>query len=184
MCDLETMSNVGNSVICSVGLVHCNIITGETGDTFYRVIDIQEQIDDGFNINADTLYWWLSQSDGARQGIIGKGQPTLTRVCSSIIKWLNSLGNPKKFRLWGNGASFDNAILRTAFANKGFEFPIDFWNDRDMRTVVGYCPDEMVRNWKIKNQRIGTYHNALDDAKYQVKLCSYIHKELGVKEIY
>ena len=53
-----------------------------------------------------------------------------------------------------------------------------------MRTIVGFYPPQLQQKWKRENPRKGTYHNALDDAKYQVAYCSHILQELGVEELY
>jgi exodeoxyribonuclease VIII len=105
-------------------------------------------------------------------------------MCASLNTYLQLCGNPERFRLWGNGASFDNAIIRNVYAVQGYKFPIPFWNDRDMRTIVGFYPDQLAIEWKRNNLRKGTHHNALDDAKHQVRYCNHILQELGVKQLY
>ena len=184
MVDLETMDNIGSSAIVSIGAVQCNLITGEIGEEYYRVVDLNGQEKYGRTIDPQTLYWWLGQSQGARDGLLAPGKILLEEMCKSFAHWIEYLEFPKTKRLWGNGASFDNAIVRSAFKSVGVDFPIPFWQDRDMRTIVGFFPKSMQEDWKWKNLRKGTYHNALDDAKYQVRYCSHILQELGVKELY
>lgn len=186
MIDLETLDNVASSAIVSIGAVECNIITGEIGSEFYRVVDLGDQLTRGLSLNASTLQWWMKQSDSARQVFDDERNRELpAKVCESYIKWINSLtANNDSIRIWGNGASFDNAIFSHFMRKYGFESPTKFWNDRDMRTIVGFYPYQLQRQWKLNNQRTGTYHNALDDAKYQVKYCSNILQELGVEELY
>lgn len=185
MVDLETMDNVASAAIVAIGAVQCDLTTGELGETFYRVVDLQNQQEQGMTLNPSTMYWWLDQSDGARQGILEPNKVLLADMCDKFTKWLESLGpSTKNMRLWGNGASFDNAILRYAYRQCGREFPIEFWNDRDMRTILGFYPYQLQETWKRNNLRTGTYHNALDDCKHQVRYCSDILKELGVKELY
>jgi hypothetical protein len=64
-------------------------------------------------------------------------------------------------RLWGNGASFDNAILAHAYARCGATPPWKFWNDRCYRTVAALTA--------TPRQQGGTHHNALDDARSQAE---------------
>jgi hypothetical protein len=192
MLDLETMDSVRSASVVSIGAIQCNLITGEMGKTYYRVVELKGQMEDGATISTDTLYWWLQQSQGARDGIVIEGRILLTDMCTSFSKWLNSLSNstntgtisPKYLRLWGNGASFDNAIIRHVFERCKVPMPIDFWNDRDMRTIVGFYPRQLQDTYRRNNIRTGVYHNALDDCKYQIKYCSHILKELGVTELY
>lgn len=185
MVDLETMDNVRSSAIVAIGAVQCDLTTGKTAETFYRVVDLKDQLDIGMTINSETLYWWLEQSEGARLALTVSGKILLTDMCKSFSVWLESLeGNTEHLRLWGNGASFDNAIIRYAYRRCNLELPIKFWNDRDMRTILGFYPKQMQESWRRNNIRKGVAHNALDDAKHQVRYCSDILRDLGVKELY
>lgn len=191
MLDLETMDNVPSAAIVAIGAIQCNLTTGETGSKFYRVIDLNGQQNLNMTINANTLYWWLEQSEGARRALTVDGKISLMDMCITFSQWLGSIDpSGEKLRLWGNGASFDNAIIRYAYRQCGTELHSDtgpgvkFWNDRDMRTIVGFYPRQMQEIWRHSNLRRGIAHNALDDAKHQVRYCSEILSELGVKELY
>jgi len=170
----------------SIGAVQCDLTTGQTGDTFYRVVDLVGQEDFGRTINSDTLYWWLAQSDGARGALCVPGKSFLADMLVDFQDWVMSVSNgtPGHIRLWGNGASFDNAILRSAYRSCNIDLSIPFWNDRDMRTIVGFFPRQMQAAWKKNNTRTGVYHNPKDDCLHQIKYCSDILQELGVKELY
>ena len=182
MVDQETMDNVSTAAIVSIGAVECDLTTGEVGDTYYRVVELDKQKG---TINAETLYWWMQQSDEARNALTVLGRINIREALLSFTNWIYSLeANSKLVRLWGNGASFDNAILRQNYRFYDIEFPIEFWNDRDMRTIVGFYPKQLQHSWRHSNYRQGVHHNALADAKHQVKYCSDILKELGVKELY
>lgn len=183
MVDLETMCNSPSAAICSIGAIECNLITGETGEEFYRVVDLNNQ--KNTSIDPNTIYWWLKQNKLAREALTIHNKISLFETCNTFSSWVGYLKAPNdKIRLWGNGASFDNAILRYAFKQYKLEFPIEFWNDRDMRTIVGFYPEQLQNKWRQDNIRSGTHHNALADAKYQVKYCSNILTELGVEKLY
>lgn len=185
MVDLETMDNVPSAAIVAIGAVECDLTTGEIGSEYYRVVDLNNQTDIGMTINADTLYWWLGQSEEAREALLIRGKIPLPAMCSSFNKWIDSLKAPNELiRMWGNGASFDNAIVRYAYRQVGEELPIKFWNDRDMRTIVGFFPRQMQMEWRRTHLRKGAHHNALHDAIHQVEYCSDILKELGVEELF
>jgi hypothetical protein len=181
MVDLETMDNVPSAAIVSIGAVQCNLITGELGEEYYRVVDLKGQKG---TINPETLYWWMGQSDSARQALLVEGKVPIVMMLAGFNSWLKSLSSPEKLKLWGNGASFDNAIIRQTYRYYDMELPIPFWNDRDMRTIVGFYPRQLQEKWRRTSLRKGTHHNALDDAKQQVVYCSHILQELGVKELY
>jgi len=185
MVDLETMDNVPSAAIVAIGAVQCNLATGETGSTFYRVVDLKGQQELNMTLNPETIYWWLENPPGARAALCVEGKILLTDMCKNFRKWLLHIDpSGEKLRLWGNGASFDNAIIRYAYRQCDYELPIKFWNDRDMRTIVGFYPRQMQETWRRKTLRQGEHHNALDDAKHQVRYCSTILTELGVKELY
>ena len=84
---------------------------------------------------------------------------------------------PKSLRVWGNGATLDNVIIRATFERHVFYFPWQFWNDRDVRTIV-----EMGRaaafhpRYEILFE--GDLHNALADAKHQAKYVAAIWQRL------
>lgn len=85
--------------------------------------------------------------------------------------------NPKYLKVWGNGATFDNVILRGAYERASQVCPWQFWNDHDVRTivtlgrVVGFDP-------KRDMPFDGVAHNALADARHQAKYVSAIWKKL------
>ncbi len=139
----------------------------------------------GFTINAKTLYWWLERSDEARAAICQENKTDIVTMCTDFKNWLLSIDDSgQKLRLWGNGASFDNAIVRHAFRQCGNHLPIEYWNDRDMRTILGFYPSTLQAQYRKDTLISGTHHNALDDSKYQVKYCTHILNELGVTELY
>lgn len=104
MVDLETLDTTPTSVIVSIGAVKFGPNGYDKCDTFYRVVDIQSCIDTGLTISASTLSWWMNQSDAARF----VSHQSSTHIATALIdfgKWL-----PNGVKLWGNGASFDNAL--------------------------------------------------------------------------
>jgi len=182
MVDLETLDNVASAAIVSIGAVECDLTTGELGDKFYKIIDLDNQRG---TVSTSTITWWMDQSEQAKDVFTAQGKVNIKDAILSFSKWIHSLkASNQHIRLWGNGASFDNAILRQTFRTYNCEFPTEFWNDRDMRTIVGFYPKQLQETWRRNNLRKGTHHNALDDAIHQVRYCSDILSELGVKELY
>ena len=187
MLDLETLDNLPTSVILSIGAVFFDPITGKLGREFYRVIDAQTAIDAGLTVSASTVYWWMKQTQEARETLFR--EDNLEPLRSALVDFVEFTEtemecNVKHIRLWGNDPSFDNAILRHANHKLKVELKIPFWNTRCVRTVLGFYPPQLFRAWKDKHPRTGAYHNALDDAKYQAKYVSHILSELGVEDLY
>ena len=152
MLDLETMGTGVNAAIIAIGAVRFG--AGEITDEFYAVVDLASAVDAGLEIDAATVLWWMKQSDAARQQFERAGVP-LRVALEQFAEWIG-----ENAEVWGNGASFDNAILSNAYRKCGAEQPWKFWNDRCYRTIKSLHPD-------VKLERFGVHHNAVDDAKSQ-----------------
>ena len=79
MLDLETMGNESHSVICSIGAVEFDIITGETGRAFYEMVSLQSCLDLGLKVTGSTIEWWLGQNEAARKEV-SLGRKNITEV--------------------------------------------------------------------------------------------------------
>jgi len=183
MVDLETLGTGMNSATLEIAVVQCDLITGKLGSQFIRSVDVNASQRDGFDIDGNTFYWWLQQPQFARNTISDGSKIEIAEALKDLNEYWDHLGNPKNFRLWGNGPSFDNAMIRHAYLKLDMECAIPFWQDRCVRTVVGFSPKQILQNFKQTNLRPGA-HNALADCKYQIKYCSYILQMLGCEELY
>jgi len=155
MVDIETLDNKATSAIVSIGAVKFGPNGYDEYDQFYAVVDVQSCIDVGLTLSADTIKWWMKQSDQARSVFQQPGL-YLTGVLLEFGKWL-----PDDCKLWGNGASFDNVILSNAYSVLNLPQPWKFWNDRCYRTIAAMHDRQRFQQ--------GVHHNALDDAKSQVE---------------
>lgn len=154
MIDLETLGTRPGSVIVAIGAVRFG--GGKILDRFYAVIDPQDAQACGLTIDAGTVLWWLGQSDEARKEIAFGGKP-LAAVLTSFAAWL---GDDRETEVWGNGASFDCALLAEAYVRCGLPRPWRYPNERCYRTVKELHPE-------VELKRQGTHHNAADDAESQ-----------------
>jgi hypothetical protein len=157
MVDLETMDNKPTSAIVSIGAVFFDK-TG-LGPQFYKRVSLQSSMDAGLTVSGDTVMWWLKQSDPARLEL-AKPAEDLRDVLVDFYRFIGLQSSHREVRVWGNGASFDNAILQNAYSATNLTLPWEFWNDRCYRTLKSMHPT-------VKLQRSGDYHNALDDARSQ-----------------
>lgn len=155
MLDLETMSTSANAAIVSIGAVKFN--HSEITDKFYTTIDLQSCIKKGFEIDGNTIKWWMKQSDDARKEIYNKGVE-IKDALRDFRKWIGK----ENIQIWGNGADFDNTILTNAFCKYGLILPWPYHSNRCFRTIK-YSFET------IKIADVGTAHKAVDDAEYQAK---------------
>jgi len=174
MLDLETMGRKSDSALVSIGAVEFNLLTGETGREFYKVIDLQSCLDVGLKVEASTIYFWLQQSQAARDAICKDKKLPLATVLHMFEKWMDEL--PTEVNLWGNGARFDIGKLEDAYRACNMENPWYFRSERDVRTLVAFAP-------QIKERMPfdGIEHNPIDDCKHQIKYCTATWKKINTK---
>ncbi|MFA1278360.1 3'-5' exonuclease [Klebsiella quasipneumoniae] len=177
MIDLETMGNKPNAPIVSIGAVFFEPSTGELGEEFYRVVSLKSAVCGGAVPDADTIMWWMQQSEEARAAICDKDAISLSAALIKLNHFIRDYADSGKVQIWGNGATFDNVILRASYERDDIPCPWHFTNDRDVRTIV-----ELGRAIGINPRRDipfeGDIHNALADAKHQAKYVSAIWQRL------
>jgi len=152
MVDIETMGTSPNAPVLSVGAVIFD--ANGLGEEFYSECSLKSAFNRGSKPDPDTIAFWMNQEDAPRKKLAnakGKNVDMLNAFCEFF---------PEDATFWGNGAAFDNVLLREALRREGLHAPWKFWNDRCYRTVKNMFND-------VKIKRVGTHHNALDDAKSQ-----------------
>lgn len=161
MLDLETFGTKHGCVVRSVGAVVFELDRPWLGEEFYMNIDHQSCLDVGLHVDPNTEKWWSEREQAAQDAIMVDPKPLLHAVEEFQRFWhRNGLEC-----VWAQGANFDPGIWEAASQAIGKSAPWKFYNVRDTRTVYDIAGFNVYR---IK--RDGTYHNALDDAKHQVKL--------------
>ncbi|HBM9921055.1 TPA: 3'-5' exoribonuclease [Escherichia coli] len=167
MIDLETMGTNTNAPIVVIGAVFFDPQTGEIGPVFYIVISLTDAMNTGAVPDGGTIEWWLKQSSEARAAIL-TDQVKLKDALSQFREFINEYSDEKFVQVWGNGATFDNAILRTSYERLDIPCPWRYHNDRDVRTIV-----ELGKTIDFDARTVipfeGVRHNALDDARHQAK---------------
>ena len=167
MIDLETMGTNTNAPIVVIGAVFFDPQTGEIGPVFYIVISLTDAMNTGAVPDGGTIEWWLKQSSEARAAIL-TDQVKLKDALSRFREFINEYSDEKFVQVWGNGATFDNAILRTSYERLDIPCPWRYYNDRDVRTIV-----ELGKTIDFDARTVipfeGVRHNALDDARHQAK---------------
>ncbi|EFO2356512.1 3'-5' exoribonuclease [Escherichia coli] len=173
MIDLETMGKNPDAPIISIGAIFFDPQTGDMGPEFSKTIDLETA---GGVIDRDTIKWWLKQSREAQSAILTDEIP-LDDALLQLREFIDENSGEFFVRVWGNGASFDNVILRRSYERQGIPCPWRYYNDRDVRTILelGKAIDFDART-AIPFE--GVPHNALDDARHQAKQVSAIWQNL------
>lgn len=160
MLDFETLGNGKDKCLCQVGAVYFDSITGETGAEFKANIDAGSHERIGGKLDASTVYWWLAQSENARNSILNGDKKSIIDVMHDLNEFLR----PCK-RVWSH-ATFDFVTLMDTLKQVNIKPSISYKAGLDIRTLVylsGISFDKTLRE--------GVHHDALDDCKHQVKYC-------------
>ena len=173
MIDLETMGKNPDAPIISIGAIFFDPQTGDMGPEFSKTIDLETA---GGVIDRDVIKRWLKQSREAQSAIMTDEIP-LDDALLQLREFIDENSGEFFVQVWGNGANFENTILRRSYERQGIPCPWRYYNDRDVRTIVelGKAIDFDART-AIPFE--GERHNALDDARYQAKYVSVIWQKL------
>lgn len=187
MLDLETWGSGPKALPVSIGAVKFDDVS--ILDRFHVGIDVKSLPRDlGCIIDPDTMLWWMDEERAdARREWLALEKVDIRTALEGFWLWYESTPGDEipldpadaphaygeKLPIWGNGATFDNVILRNAYDACGMEYPAPFWKDWCYRTVKNLRPD-------IKLQRVGTHHSAVDDAESQARHLQELARTLGV----
>lgn len=157
MIDLETLGTEPGAAILSIGAVRFSLDGLE--DTLYHSIDLESCQDAGLSIDAGTLDWWLDQDEEAREAAFS-GDITLEDALEDFADWYGDADE-----IWAFSPSFDCEILGAAYEAIGEAEPWSYRDERCARTLAALPIAADV-------DRVGTEHDALDDAQNQAWMVS------------
>lgn len=174
MVDLETLGTVPGCSILSIGAVRFFPEQMRLGEEFYAVVLRESCTDHFLEEDAGTIKWWEDKEPAAK-AVLGHAEDPeialpLPMALVNLNTWMLGFGGMRSIRVYGNGADFDNPILRVAQAAAKvdpFNSKAGHFGGRCYRTLKSL--DELFGPAFAapKLQRQGTFHNALDDAKSQ-----------------
>ncbi len=159
MLDLETFGVRPGFALRSLGAVEFEL-DGTTGRTCYANISRASCDALGLKIDPNTERWWSEQSAEARAALEVDPKP-IRDVVESFNAWFAKVGG---VYLWCHGAAFDAVLYEAACVALRVPLPWKFYNVRDTRTVLDLFDFDLR-----ELHRDGTHHDALDDARFQVR---------------
>jgi exodeoxyribonuclease VIII len=164
--DLETLGTRADCTILSIGAAAK--VNGEV-TTFFAPVNLSEESQGTRIIDSDTLEWWRKKGDLFTETLNScRYANGLIDVLQSLSTWYTHLGTDSdRLYPWGNGASFDIAILDHAYASNGTKPPWAFWMVRDLRTLKHLAQDAGAY---APIDRSGKHHVAVDDAIDQLEM--------------
>lgn len=164
MVDLETLGTCPGCAILSIGAVAFDPGSNRIdGDGFYVVVNTADCKDNYLHEDEETRKWWDDQKPEAKAVIALAEDPAMSFPLADALNRFNDY--IRRFggynaKVWGNGADFDNSILAVAYRMADVKPVWAPFNGRCYRTLKNMLPGP-------KLARVGTYHNALDDARSQ-----------------
>lgn len=176
MIDLETMGNKPNAPIVAIGAVFFDPSTGELGAQYSKSVLLTSEMNLGATPDPDTIVWWLQQSSEARSEV-ASAVTSIQVALHELNIFISDNKSEGSVQVWGNGASFDNVILRAAYQRVSLPIFWPFYQDRDVRTIVE-LGRQMGINPKMDMPFTGDRHNALADAIHQAQYVSVIWQKL------
>lgn len=189
MLDLETFGTSNNAAIVSIGAVGF-FADGDNGSLFTNSPDALVQGGQGFRANVNlgdsdpvqrgvmdpgAVEFWLKQSDEARQMLVAGPRVCLGVALADFAAWVAETGVGRHdVRLWSNGPTFDEVIIRSAFTRYGMDLPISFRGSRCCRTMLESA--EVFANYNRREAARQAFdggelvaHDALSDAVFQAR---------------
>ncbi|EMW6552618.1 3'-5' exoribonuclease [Citrobacter werkmanii] len=148
MVDLETMGSGPDAPIVSIGAVYFDPSTGNTGAEFYQVVSLESSMSFGMKPDASTIQWWLKQSSEARSAILVDEAMGLRETLELLADFIAE-----------NAANGSHTV--------------QLWG----RTMVELGKSVGI-NPRFDIPFEGDMHNALSDARHQVKYVSAIWQRL------
>ena len=171
MVDLETLGNGNSAVILSIGackfLPHGQGVDIHTPHRFEVFVDPASCVKAGMVMDVSTVLWWMDPTRGEARDVMMANMERavpLNQALHEFNAWLGA-----DMPVGGNGATFDNVIMRSAYRATGVGCPWMFWNDRCYRTMKSKFPS-------VKMQRTGIHHSALADAVSQAEHLQSINR--------
>lgn len=142
------------------------------GQEFYINVDLPSQLLVPLKQDEATIKWWKTQKEAAKVfEDPAHPQHTIQDAMTKFNAWIR---RNKVVQLWSQGSNFDGVLLDVINDRLGYKTPWRFYNTRDTRTAYEVC------DFDTKSvQRKGTYHNALDDAKHQVRCIFGSYRKLN-----
>lgn len=174
LIDIESLGTNYYSPVLSIGAVEFKPEENQSlGKEFYQVVSLSDSMSSAI-VSADTLKWWMQQSDKAREVFKEAGQP-LQSVLLMLSQFITQTANGEDFRVWSKG-KLDFDILETNFKLCAVTIPWKYNQIRDSRTFIeelkDYCPCFQEIN--------DNEHNALSDATFEalniMHIMSYLRK--------
>jgi len=176
MLDLETLSLKPTAAIVAIGACFFDPFESyvHEDDTFYITVAPASSIAAGSHVDGDTIAWWMKQENSVRMSTFHCAPVPLVDALQAFAGFAWRSQEP--VAIWGNGATFDNVVLRSAYEACKLDAPWVYKNDKCYRTLINLIRKETRPEYVT----VGNYHNAKDDAVSQALHLQKIYRVLNL----
>lgn len=183
MLDLECTSvTAPNPCIIEIGAVCFDLNTGHEYGHYRAAVNLQSCTTAGLVTDQDTMDWlaeYIPQKLQASQN----SHTTISQALEQLSTFLDTSEQATKHRLvdigransaseirvWGNGATVDNVWIASAYKANGLRKPWKNICDMCVKTLVRNYSELVGRNFAREEVFQGTKHDAIDDARHQIR---------------
>lgn len=129
---------------------------------FYSPISLHQSLQHGFDVDASTAKFWEknARSDSS-YNMLAQAARHVETIEATFGRLARFLRQHKLARVWAKSPTFDCVIVREAFNKLGMDLPIEWWTERDVRTLIdiGDVSLTFPSNFIV--------HHALHDAAFE-----------------
>lgn len=180
MIDIETFGETPNAPIVQIGACMWDMDEPinfarlqENDKTFFANVDLQSSLNLGRKVDGSTIYWWMEQSEEARQSLLHERR-SLREAFMYFVSWMQrkdpdiSFMTPFAGRVWAWPTSFDLVIMHSSHRDLYPQTRLP-WRRRMETDARTYCTAAGIRGVDdpAPKRSDGIAHSALDDALAQ-----------------
>ncbi len=107
--------------------------------TFNTGVDLRTCVVNGFTFDDDTVQWWSSRSEVAKQSVTNNEAWPVDVVIKMFLEWIDCIARKHEAEtvcLWAQGSDYDVAILRNIIHKFGIKHKLSHQYIRDARTFI------------------------------------------------
>lgn len=168
MLDAESLGNIPGCVLCQYTIVPFNI-NGKPYDGPLQPLDIYlhigQQIAEGYDVDTNTLAWWMTQPVNIRR-VVFTGGVWINEFCDEVTCYYDRVVHEyKEYRLWSTSAKVDYGIPPVLFKRSDILYPVNHRAENCARTFVNMVK---LNHPQMKGSKLKTTHHAIDDCRRQI----------------
>lgn len=171
MLDIESLDLGPRSVVTQIALYGMDPDEDQIFESnVWSYLPIQPQLDlmQPRTISADTLWWWMQQSDEARAKFefnVLEDFESLGVLMRHLTREFNRMTHGKDYELWARGPQFDVVNVESLYRDVGMRAPWRYDRVRDLRTLMA---EAGLHAADVPKPAGFIPHQAGQDARYQL----------------